>query len=517
MADVETMDFFDDLFSDLPYESSVSPSTISTTSSPDSGHGSPGSFHEPNSPASFQWDSNTDTDMWGSILDDLPAELSDDSDSSNNFANEPLNWKEETTHIITTDPSVIQSDLSMLEKTAKECNKTTDEDEYLNIKSEPMVSMEMLLNSINTTKTQTTNIIVPQKSENKLAITNPLVLKPVSLVNGTTVNSTSIQSHIKIGNNVFAVIQKPNTQTLLSVNSKLQCVSSENQVKNEASKLKICHSGIETKAPSFLDHDYTEEEEEFIETTGVSKGFGPNLVLTDEEKKLLDLENIIIPEDAPLTKEEEKSLKRIRRKIKNKQSAMESRRRRKEYIENLEKRVKHCTDANHGLKKKVDKLSEDNKSLLLQLKQLQAVVAASVSSSRNAQKGTCLAVLLLSFALFYLPFNPVHFNNAAGSKNVVSTEAPATAFRSRTLLSIPDEGDKSEMERNDSEIYSRYLHNTDEKDLLSKLSIDLINEDLNEKSTISNARSKDTEQLNVLELDTDIINTESGRQRKDEM
>jgi len=68
-------------------------------------------------------------------------------------------------------------------------------------------------------------------------------------------------------------------------------------------------------------------------------------------------------------------------------------------------RVKHCTDANHGLKKKVDKLNDDNKSLLLQLKQLQAIVAASVKTSRTAQKGTCLAVRM--FVCFTLLTNPV--------------------------------------------------------------------------------------------------------------
>lgn len=45
---------------------------------------------------------------------------------------------------------------------------------------------------------------------------------------------------------------------------------------------------------------------------------GPNLVLTDEEKELLELENIVIPEGVALTKEEEKVLKKVRRKIKNK-------------------------------------------------------------------------------------------------------------------------------------------------------------------------------------------------------
>ena len=72
-------------------------------------------------------------------------------------------------------------------------------------------------------------------------------------------------------------------------------------------------------------------------------------------------------------------------------------------------RVKHCTNVNQGLKKKVDKLSEDNMSLLLQLKQLQTIVAASVSSTRNVQKGTCLAVCILNMYLNIAQANKVLF------------------------------------------------------------------------------------------------------------
>ena len=142
-----------------------------------------------------------------------------------------------------------------------------------------MVSMAMLLNnatsSTQTTKTQTKNVITVKNSQNKLAISNPLVLKPVSLVNGST-NISNIQSHIKIGNNVFAIIQKanptPTPKTTLSVTTKPQTVTqTSNNTKLETNTLKICQPGVEPgKTSSFLDHDYTEEED-FIETTGVSK------------------------------------------------------------------------------------------------------------------------------------------------------------------------------------------------------------------------------------------------------
>jgi cyclic AMP-responsive element-binding protein 3 len=126
-------------------------------------------------------------------------------------------------------------------------------------------------------------------------------------------------------------------------------------------------------------------------TTGVSQGIGPGLQVTDEEKKLLELEGLKIPEDAHLTNDEEKSLKKVRRKIKNKQSAMKSRSKRKEYIDNLEQRVKHCTDVNNGLRKKVDKLNQENKSLVNQLKAMKEIIGL-FQETQTPSKGEALVM-----------------------------------------------------------------------------------------------------------------------------
>ncbi|KTF90836.1 hypothetical protein cypCar_00001239, partial [Cyprinus carpio] len=102
---------------------------------------------------------------------------------------------------------------------------------------------------------------------------------------------------------------------------------------------------------------------------------GP-LMLTEEEKRTLIAEGYPVPNKLPLTKTEEKALKRVRRKIKNKISAQESRRKKKEYVECLEKKVENYTSENNELWKKVETLENANRSLLQQLQRLQALVVA---------------------------------------------------------------------------------------------------------------------------------------------
>ncbi|GFT07362.1 cyclic AMP-responsive element-binding protein 3-like protein 1 [Nephila pilipes] len=104
------------------------------------------------------------------------------------------------------------------------------------------------------------------------------------------------------------------------------------------------------------------------------KGATGVLQLTDEEKRTLLAEGYHIPQKLPLTKAEERSLKKIRRKIKNKISAQESRRKKKEYMDALEKKVEVLSSENSEYKKKLDSLEGNNKSLLSQLQNLQAIL-----------------------------------------------------------------------------------------------------------------------------------------------
>ncbi|XP_012687648.2 cAMP responsive element binding protein 3-like 3 like [Clupea harengus] len=126
-----------------------------------------------------------------------------------------------------------------------------------------------------------------------------------------------------------------------------------------------------------------------------------DLVLTDEERRLLAKEGATLPTHMPLTKAEERTLKRVRRKIRNKQSAQESRKKKKTYVDGLENRVAVCTAHNQELQKKVQLLQKQNMSLIEQLKKLQAIV--KISTMKTTTTSTCIMVFLLSFCLIIFP------------------------------------------------------------------------------------------------------------------
>ncbi|XP_074136443.1 cyclic AMP-responsive element-binding protein 3 isoform X2 [Sminthopsis crassicaudata] len=154
----------------------------------------------------------------------------------------------------------------------------------------------------------------------------------------------------------------------------------------------------------------------------------PQLILTDEEKRLLTKEGLTLPETLPLTKAEEKILKRVRRKIRNKQSAQESRRKKKVYVGGLENRIIACTAQNLELQKKVQLLEKQNLSLLDQLKKFQALVAEMTTKSTS--NSTCIVVLLFSFCLLLFP---------AMYPSEIRSHQPATVMLSRQIRSLPSD------------------------------------------------------------------------------
>lgn len=123
------------------------------------------------------------------------------------------------------------------------------------------------------------------------------------------------------------------------------------------------------------------------------------LALTEEERRLLTKEGYTdFPSGStPLTKQEEKVLRKVRRKIRNKRSAQCSRQRKKEYVEELEKKFEKCNAENDCLRREVIKLRKENSNLLVKMKSL-------VASNGQTSLKTSFFVLILSFLLVLVPY-----------------------------------------------------------------------------------------------------------------
>merc|ERR1711936_374573 len=137
--------------------------------------------------------------------------------------------------------------------------------------------------------------------------------------------------------------------------------------------------------------------------------------------------------------------KKIRRKIRNKLSAQDSRKRKREYLDNMEDRVKACSDENQELKEKIKALESQNKTLAAQLRRLHQMVVNG--GLRQGQTSTALMVLLLSTALFLIP----GLGDKADSKNEIDIQSalkmPPMPGQSRSLLQFEgiERGDIADM------------------------------------------------------------------------
>lgn len=161
------------------------------------------------------------------------------------------------------------------------------------------------------------------------------------------------------------------------------------------------------------------------------------LMLTEEEKRTLIAEGYPIPSKLPLSKADERNLKKVRRKIKNKISAQESRRKKKEYMECLEKRMEGYSRENEGLRKKVDYLESSNRSLMSQLQKLQNLVSRMRPSPQSTQTGTCLMVLVLFFSVFLGSWSPMSWS-IGSLQHTASTNVPLPASPAfKPALSLP--------------------------------------------------------------------------------
>lgn len=118
-----------------------------------------------------------------------------------------------------------------------------------------------------------------------------------------------------------------------------------------------------------------------------------NKVLTDFDRKILFTEGLSVNPNTPFSKAQEFALKKVRRKLKNKISAQESRRKKKEYLEHLEKRVRMLDVENNLMRKRLESQDETLRTLSFQMHKLKSPVEYTKEKncqSRGTQTGICL-------------------------------------------------------------------------------------------------------------------------------
>lgn len=161
--------------------------------------------------------------------------------------------------------------------------------------------------------------------------------------------------------------------------------------------------------------------------------------ITEEEMRLLaqeghDADDYVNSKE--LTTRQEKELKKVRRKIRNKRSAHESRKRRKEFMDNLQENYTSITEENKQLQSRVKELESQNSSLRSQIQKLKTFIAAA--SARTAQATTCVMLLVLSLAFFLAPnYGPLSIftkGKSTNSKQLSVYDSNSDQFKGQPLF-----------------------------------------------------------------------------------
>ncbi|VDO11517.1 unnamed protein product [Rodentolepis nana] len=251
-----------------------------------------------------------------------------------------------------------------------------------------------------------TLILQTEKPSSRQTINAQTRIKPLSS------HSTSNQSIYRVDNNEYIPIKPLTTHPM------------------QTGGFKTTPSGSQTGSDTDVGAESPVEAIEprtrlsvFSTRNGHSTGI---LVLTEEEKRTLLAEGYSIPTRLPLSKQDERNLKKIRRKIKNKISAQESRRKKKEYVETLEKKVENYAQENARLKGQVENLEMHNRTILGQLRQLRHLVDKTAS---NVASSPAIATSSPSR-------HSTHGNSKKTSNNTSNSNSNVTATNSSAYLTV---------------------------------------------------------------------------------
>jgi len=188
----------------------------------------------------------------------------------------------------------------------------------------------------------------------------------------------------------------------------------------------------------------------------------------EELLKLAGKEPVKVSDIPTNSGDDERTVKKQRRLIKNRESAQLSRMRKKIYIEDLEKKISDLTDDNNSLKEEVVYLQGLVKQLAGDDFQFNnsghKVIDISVNNNNNNNSynnnnsinninkaknvkaaGVCLLIIFFSFGVFFNPQQAPNFSTGSNNKAIASFDNIERSATTHSLLSLPSTDESTEV------------------------------------------------------------------------